>query len=132
MGNQDVHMETVNPLLQTMKNEGIPDWVAMLYRSQQQPTTPEPPKYKGRTKKDRLEFMRAYETYLLKLENQRMSGFTPNVAPLASCIEEGTLRHLSDYYFQKSPVQITEERMGEVFFGCSIARRKFLQRSTKL
>jgi hypothetical protein len=25
MGNQDVHMETVNPLLQTMKNEGIPD-----------------------------------------------------------------------------------------------------------
>jgi hypothetical protein len=69
--------------------------------------------------------MRAYKTYLLKLENQRRSGFTPYVAPLASCIEEGTLRDLADFYFQKSPVQITEEEWVKYFLDARLPEGNF-------
>jgi hypothetical protein len=127
-GTTDDHMETVKSLSQTMRqmSQGdIPDWVGMLYRNQQAPAPPVLPKYKGRTKRDRLEFMRAYETYLLELENQRRSGFSPYVAPIASCIEEGTLRDLADFYFMKSPIYITEDEWAKYFLDARLPEENF-------
>ncbi|GMF48913.1 unnamed protein product [Phytophthora fragariaefolia] len=74
------------------------------------PALPEPPRFEGRTMKDRRNFMRGYETYLTDINALQTQWSGAFAMPVGACIEGKAKRMVARYEFNCSPERISEEQ----------------------